>query len=1237
MSAKARAAVLLTIIWAVALAGQAHGASPNFLLQIPERQTAPGQGAGELDHPRGIVADPDSGHVFVAEYNNARISEYTAWGLFVKSWGWGVATGAPTLQSCGPPQPQGSPDPSLCQAGSPGPGKGQLDLPVGMAVDPAGNVYVFETGNLRVQKFSPSGQFLVMFGGGVNVTKVGEGAPAAQQNVCPIDPDDLCGAGSAGEEPSQLAGSISDQIAYSPADGGTILVGDTDGIQVFDLNGNYIRKIPFEGPLGAFAGQTVNALDVDKDGSVYFSTSGLEDVFKAGPSGEPLGPGKPEASKFEVGNPLGVAVDVNGNVYAIDDPPGISPALEARVVMFDATGTRLVPTKGEEEAGQFFPYVPTLGPLINGLATNICEGSEEPGSLYVTFFTQIFDPPRSYVDAYGTSPIGCELPPKRPPEVTAQFASSVGREEATVKAQINPLFWPDTTYYVEYGPSRCREGGCPLHVPVPAALLTSKSVNAPLATAGAVLGGLRPNATYHYRFVAQSTGGGPVYGVDPDGRGGPAQATFAAGLEATFRTFRPSGIRGGCPNDALRLGPMDALPDCRGYEMVSPLDKGSGDVALWRGRNALYPEFFELHQTASSGDRFTYTSAFAFAEPQAAPYVSQYLAERGVTGWSSRSLALPHAETPVPATVLFGNEFHGFSADLCQGWALLYSTAPLATGAIPGYPNLYRRDNCAAPPVYEALTIKKPPNRKAAKYVQVRIQGFSDNGTHTIFTANGALHPDAPTLTADERELLLYEHVNGELRFVCYLPSGNPSPDRCSAGTAAGGDGASASPLHNAISSDGSRIFWSAYDGLPGFGNDAGAPGQIYVRIDGQETRKVSTTKSSDPAWYWTASDDGSKAVFEFAAGSLKDQLYELNVDTQKPTLIAKEVEGPMGVSEDASRIYFASKGDLDAEGPALAGDHNLYLYETNAAGGSGSFSFVMELSGQDILGTADERAPIDELPWQRSARVSPDGLHVAFTSIASPTPTGYDNRDANSGEAAQEVYLYDAVEKRLRCVSCNQTGARPIGQELDGPNVFYAAARLQGWELLLHAPRVLSDDGTRVFFESFEALVPRDTNGTWDVYQWEEAGKGTCNAASETFSDASGGCVDLISAGTSSAKSTFLDADPSGDNAFFSTQTSLVGADYGLNDVYVARVGGGFPEPLVRAPCQGEACQSPRPPPSEVTPSTETSSGPGNVKRKPRRCRKGKRRVRRAGKVRCVKRKANAGRRAGARRRAGR
>src|SRR5207247_10772410 len=44
--------------------------------------------------------------------------------------------------------------------GGPGGGKGQFDNPHGIAVDSAGNIFVADTGNGRIQKFSPKGNFV---------------------------------------------------------------------------------------------------------------------------------------------------------------------------------------------------------------------------------------------------------------------------------------------------------------------------------------------------------------------------------------------------------------------------------------------------------------------------------------------------------------------------------------------------------------------------------------------------------------------------------------------------------------------------------------------------------------------------------------------------------------------------------------------------------------------------------------------------------------------------------------------------------------------------------------------------------------------------------------------------------------------------------------------------------------------------------------------------------------------
>ncbi len=249
-----------------------------------------------------------------------------------------------------------------------------------------------------------------------------------------------------------------------------------------------------------------------------------------------------------------VAVDPAGNAFVrrnnldfVDDL-GVAQLAEP-ILQFNPAGGQI------SEFG-------TPEPTITGLAASAA------GTLYAASAD-------SFIRIYGPPPLDFEGPPPVPPEVSAQFATSVQRDGATVVAEVNPHFFTDATYYVQYGTGECSEGGCPSETSP--ASLTTKPFGSPLRSAGVFLDGLTPGATYHYRFVAESGGGGPVFGIDPDGPEGPGEASEEEGLEASFTTPDPLPQRP-CPNDAFRGGPAARLPDCRAYEMVSPVDKNNGDI-----------------------------------------------------------------------------------------------------------------------------------------------------------------------------------------------------------------------------------------------------------------------------------------------------------------------------------------------------------------------------------------------------------------------------------------------------------------------------------------------------------------------------------------------------------------------------------------------------------------------------------------------------------------------------------
>ena len=334
--------------------------------------------------------------------------------------------------------------------------------------------------------------------------------------------------------------------------------------------------------------------------------------------------------------------------------------------------------------------------------------------------------------------------------------------------------------------------------------------------------------------------------------------------------------------------------------------------------------------------------------------------------------------------------------------------------------------------------------------------------------------------------------------------------------------------------------------------------------------------------------------------------------------VVASEVAGVqriLGASEDGSIVYFVATGVL-ASG-AHAGADNLYVASMSGSTWSAP-RLIATLSAEDAgtWGASGENGP--------ASRVSPNGRFLAFMSDRKLT--GYDNRDAVSGQPDEEVFLYDEASGRLTCVSCDPTGARPTGVFDPGASGnrllsdraamwegHWLAADIPAWDDTSGAPprwsyqsRYLTDEG-RLFFNAFDSLVGQDTNGMADVYEYEPEGIGSC--------ERSGGCMSLISAGTSGEESAFLDASGDGpggheaEDVFFVTQSKLTSQDYDTNfDVYDAHTCSPA-APCVIVPTSPPGCSSgdsckaaPSPQPEIFGPApSATFSGTGNVVESPK------------------------------------
>jgi hypothetical protein len=1127
-----------------------------------------------------------------------RVIEYTVWGELVRSFGWKVNK---TKVEAGAPEAEQNVcpiDPSdECQAGSDGSGAnagaGRFAVtgPQGIAIDSAGNVYVVDRLNRRVEKFDHEGHFLRMWGKGVNT------GTGANKELCTNagPPTDVCGAGEVGSGPGQFGAWIVvgsyiaiDTIGTESAADDKVYVGDVGRIQRFNSAGEFQAQITT-----GLAGKKVRSLAVvPKEGDLAMITES-EGTEKSDPNIARLKSNGTLRCNAAAEEPTAVAVDAQGKLYAFDHNKQFEVESE------EETYVREFERKECIEVGLPFGTEPILE--STGLATGqacLSKGVD----VYVSNASQA----SGFLRAYGPSPDkftgkgeACQ-PPEAPPSIDAQYATSVGATSATLKAAINPHFWADTTYYMQYASAACIEAGgweasCVNAKPAPlGTALGAGAVDRSVTISGVLLQGLSPDTEYRFRFAAQSSGGGPVFGLG----GKPGED----GAEASFHTFAPPVAPTSpdpCANAAYRIGAGAFLADCRAYEMVSPIDKEGGDILP---PFTLSNKPAQLLESALSGEKLTYSNFRAFGDAQSEPFSSQYLASREAGGWSSHAISPPRG-IPVSKSAADANdtEFKAFSADLCNSWLVRNVTAspPLAPGAPEGFRDLYRRSNCGAEG-YEALSTMVPPSLNSEAFV-IELQGVSSDAGTAVFWAN-----DAVGIGGTSAHEQLYATAGGgtEPRLVCVLPDGTTTATSCTAGSAGSPahDTRSRSVAH-ALSNDGSRVYWSDLSTSLGKLFLRENPTQPQSALDGEgdcvEPAKACTIAvSTGKAQFWTAASDGSRALFTEGGN-----LYEFDLAKEEASPIAGGVAGVVGASENALSIYLVSTEVLGGENAEhkspTAGKPNLYLYE------AGAFTFIATLSSADATAVVSQPTPVNVEPYNHSARISPDGGALAFSSTANLT--GYDNTDASSGEADAEVFRYSAPTGRLDCVSCNPSGARPAGRRINSRGF---AAILPGWENQLYTPRNLADDGARLYFDSFEPLVLRDTNEQRDAYQWEQAGVGSCSKSSSDYSPRNGGCLSLISSGKSPLDSEFLDADPSGENVFLRTGTDFVPTDPGQFDIYDARVGGGLASqnpPPEEPPCEGQACQSPPPAPEAVTPSSAVFQGAGNQKVKHKKHKKKK------------------------------
>ncbi|MBF0538657.1 MAG: SMP-30/gluconolactonase/LRE family protein [Nitrospirae bacterium] len=220
----------------------------------------------------------------------------------------------------------------LTQWGSLGSGDGQFGGPVGLAIDNSGNVYAADWGNNRLQKFDSNGNFIMKWGSsgtgdgqfnnpyGIAVDTAGNVyvADTVNQRIQKFDSNGnfIMKWGSNGSGDGQFSNPYG--IAVDTA--GNILVADSDNnrIQKFDSNGNFIMKW---GSKGSGDGQLYwpFRVTVDKTGNVFVLDTGNNRVQRFDSNGAfVIKWGSFGSGDGQFNQPYGIAVDTAGNVYVAD-------------------------------------------------------------------------------------------------------------------------------------------------------------------------------------------------------------------------------------------------------------------------------------------------------------------------------------------------------------------------------------------------------------------------------------------------------------------------------------------------------------------------------------------------------------------------------------------------------------------------------------------------------------------------------------------------------------------------------------------------------------------------------------------------------------------------------------------------------------------------------------------------------------------------------------------------------
>jgi hypothetical protein len=781
-------------------------------------------------------------------------------------------------------------------------------------------------------------------------------------------------------------------------------------------------------------------------------------------------------------------------------------------------------------------------------------GSESPGTTNISADVEELEPGLLYhFRVVATNSFGTTIGPdetfttRQVPSITSFSSTNIGATSADLTASINPN-GAETNYFFEYGTSESYGS----RAPVPDGSIPAG--NSPEDIVAHIEG--LTEVTYHFRLTAENTWGSTT------------------SEDQTFDFALPAG----CPNHSVRQQTRAGyLPDCRAYELVSPGQAG-GTFLFPEGPNSAY---------ASSTGRLAFAGFFNAIPDSGEPMVGSlngdlYVSSRTDSGWTTRYVGIPGSHS-LSQSAPWAQYYEGqgptnIPSDIAMDRYLVWDRGQkgfFPGGILEGSYAPYMYDN-------QGNFLRRLPTN--VEEIEGATKDVTDGGftgyerpspdfSHYVFTSTSLVFAEGG-LTEAPGSVYDNNIEDETVKVVSKTPAGEPIPRDPGAPPLFRPNGGTEPEYLKvpAVSDDGSHILMSTMGPGSLHAQVAREPSHLYMSVNAAVFYEVSLGDDMENhvVNLEGMTSDGSKVYFTSAEQLTADDtdnsvdLFQWSENGGAPTVtrvstgtgetgnsdscevawtsncdvevvpvdestFAVEGNGPPtdnAIDDETGEVYFYSPEELDTTHGAF-GSRNVYVYREGRP---------------RHVATLEPSKPL------RRIQVTPDGQHMAM--ITNSRLTAYDNNSAS------EMYTYEPATRTTVCVSCRPDGGFPESQ---------VEGSLNG--------RFLTDDG-RAFFSTGDALVPRDSDGIQDVYEFVA------------------GRPQLITTGTgeaSQSQNTFtglVGVSADGTDAFFATNDTLVAADENgpFLKFYDARSNGGFllpdpPTPCVAADeCHGKETDAPAP-----------------------------------------------------------